>query len=207
MYLTKPLEYFNFTIEGPLTNAVIKIRAYNIISFIGYRILYTTIMVFSLMKGPETYDSFLMDTGNYIFLIVCYVVSALSASILFVSNYRYYDVLKNCYEIDKVLEQFGIFINNQKRFIFFVKFVLVGSILHLVINVISIGVYKSSILQNVIPFGHLYVLYSIYIMLLSVVIERFESINLCLRQVYFKYILRLDLIMFISGKYSIVFTI
>lgn len=181
MYLTKPLEYFNFTIEGPLTNAVIKIKAFNIITFIGYRIFYITIMVFSLMKGPETYDSFLMDTGNYIFLITCYIVTALSAIILFVSNYSYYDILKNCYEVDKILEQFGIFINNNKNFISFVKFVIIDSIFFTIINIISIHVYKSSALQNFIPFGHLYVIYCIYIILLSVVIERFKSINLCLR--------------------------
>lgn len=180
MYLAKPLEYFNFTVEGTPENAQIKIRAFNIISFIGYRFFYISIMIFSLIKGPEKYNSFLMDTGNYVFLITCYIVTAISAIFLFALNYKFYDVLKSCYEVDMCMEQFGIIINHQKKFMSYIRFVVIDMIVLTIINGISNLIYKSSILQNYIPFGHLCIIYCIYITLLSVVIVRFESINSCL---------------------------
>lgn len=180
MYLAKPFEYFNFSIEGHVTNAVFKIKAFNIISYIFYRSFYLTIMIFSLIEGPTKYNSFLMDTGNYIFLIICYSVSGISSIFLFASNYSFHDVIKNCYKVDTCLEQFGIVINHQKLFMSYLKYIVSDIVLFGTMNLISIQVYQSSALQNVVPFGHLMIVYCIYIILLSVVIARFESINLCL---------------------------
>lgn len=137
-------------------------------------------MIISLMKGPTKYDSFLMDTGNYVFLITCYVVTALSAIIIFALGYNFYDVLKSCYEVDKSLEQFRIVINHQKNFMFYVKFAAIDAFIFVILNTISIQKYESSAVQNLVPFGHLSIIYCIYIVLLYVVIVRFESINSCL---------------------------
>lgn len=86
VYLSRFLDYLNFTIDGNLTNSVIKIKAINIIAFIGYRLFYTTVLVVSIMKGPETYNSYLMDTGNYVFLVICCVSTVLSVTIVFISR-------------------------------------------------------------------------------------------------------------------------
>lgn len=180
IYLMRILNYFNFTIEGNLTNAVIKVKAFNIIAFLAYRLVYVPAIIVSIMNGPETYNSFLMDTGNYFFFVVCQTAGLLSVIIQFMTSSLYWDVLQQCYEIDRILEQFKIVVNHHKYFITYLKMVAFGLITFNLINTISILLFNSSLLQNFIPFGNLCVLFVFYSIHLSVIIVRFESINLCL---------------------------
>lgn len=180
MYLTRLFAYFNFTIEGNLTNAVIKIKPFNIMVFVLYSAIYIPIIVFSIMRGPETYNSFFMDTGNYVFLVICHTNTVISSTILFVSNYYYWDILKSCYEVDQILEQFGVYINHQQHFRSYLKYISLEVVFFIAINAASVLIYNSSLHQNVFPFGYLSMTSSIYITLLSVIIVRFESINIFL---------------------------
>lgn len=178
LYLTRTLDYFNFTIEGKLTSAVIKIKAFNIVTFLAYRLVYIPAIILSIKNGPETYNSFLMDTGNYVFLVACQTLGLISVIIQFLTCNHFWDVLKNCYEVDRTLEHFRIVQNHQKHFIYFLKFVSFEIIFFTITITMSIQIYQSSLLQNLIPFGNICVLFTIFSILLSFVIVRFESINL-----------------------------
>lgn len=121
-----------------------------------------------------------MDTGNYVFLVICYISTIITGLILFLRNYLFWDILHYCHEIDRILEQFGIATHHQKHFISYLKLIVLQAISFTIINVISIHIYHGSLLQNQIPFGNMGIMFAIFTLALSVVIIRFESTNLCL---------------------------
>lgn len=180
LYFGRMFNYVNYSFVGKFPNTVLKIKASNIITFIFYQSFYMTYLVLLTLKGPETYNSYLMDTGNHAFLVIFYISSTISTYVSYFTIQDFWNLVKECYEVDQILEQFGIVTIHQKHFISMFKYCVVQIVSFFLINTISIVIYQSSMLQNFIPFGNMCICFASCIICVSVVFVRFESINKCL---------------------------